>query len=273
MKYIYLSLSLFLFSSQITSQNVGDIIISEMIHNPDAVSDANGEWIEIYNTTSADINIENWKISDDGDNYHVISSSVVVPANDFAILGRNGDFNINGKVDVDYEYSGIALVNSDGEITIVNENDVLIDAVVWDENFPIKAGKSMSLKVDKFDYEANDIADNWEIATSTFGDGDYGTPGRKNDADDEDPLSITNLNKNEYKIFPNPITNEHLTISTSSMSNKYLYIYNNVGQLLLHKESSQSKITFNTTTLKPGVYILKINDKDKVFTRKIIVKD
>ena len=36
--------------------------INEIIQNPSAVSDANGEWFEVYNPTGSGIDIEGWTI-------------------------------------------------------------------------------------------------------------------------------------------------------------------------------------------------------------------
>jgi hypothetical protein len=49
-----------------TCPNPGDIIITEIMQNPSAVNDSEGEWFEVYNTTGADINLDGWEIRDDG---------------------------------------------------------------------------------------------------------------------------------------------------------------------------------------------------------------
>ncbi|MFA5877960.1 MAG: VWA domain-containing protein [Candidatus Staskawiczbacteria bacterium] len=59
----------------------GQIIINEIMQNPAAVSDANGEWFELYNTTQSDINLLNCIIGDGGGDAHIIHSSFIVPAN------------------------------------------------------------------------------------------------------------------------------------------------------------------------------------------------
>ncbi len=42
---------------------VVEVVINEIIQNPDAVSDSAGEWFELYNPTDSDIDIDGWTIS------------------------------------------------------------------------------------------------------------------------------------------------------------------------------------------------------------------
>ena len=44
--------------------DAGDVVINEIMQNPSAVSDANGEWFELYNNTNGSIDINGWTISD-----------------------------------------------------------------------------------------------------------------------------------------------------------------------------------------------------------------
>ncbi len=46
---------------------LGDLIITEIMNNPSAVGDSEGEWFEIYNNGSQDININGLEIGSDVD--------------------------------------------------------------------------------------------------------------------------------------------------------------------------------------------------------------
>jgi len=82
----------------------GDVIINEIMQNPNAVTDANGEWFELYNTTGADIDINGWTIADFGIDSHLINNSgpLYIPAGGYLVLGSNNDSITNGGVDVAY---------------------------------------------------------------------------------------------------------------------------------------------------------------------------
>ncbi|MCH8992953.1 MAG: lamin tail domain-containing protein, partial [Acidobacteria bacterium] len=158
------------------------IVITEIIQNPAAVSDANGEWFEIFNPTDRAIDIDGWTIKDDDFDSHLIDNSgpLVIAASGFLVLARNDDSGANGGVTVDYKYSGITLGNSGDELVLLDTGLDEIDRVEWDNGvtFPDPNGKSMSLIASSLD---NNVGANWCAATTSFGAGDKGTPGTFND--------------------------------------------------------------------------------------------
>lgn len=162
--------------------NPGDIVITEIMQNPDAVLDADGEWFELYNNTSGSIDINGWILQDNGSDEHVINngSPLVIASGGYLILGNNGDVAMNGGVNVDYTYSSINLANSDDELVLITPDSIEIDRVEWDggPNFPDPTGASMALQSINFD---NNDGANWCEATTAYGDGDLGSPGLEND--------------------------------------------------------------------------------------------
>jgi hypothetical protein len=157
------------------------IVINEIMQNPSAVSDANGEWFELYNPSTADVDIRGWVIADGGSDTHTITSAsaVVVPAGGYAVLGRNGNVATNGGVAAVYVYSSFTLGNGADEIILSDCTGSEMDRVEWDggTTFPNPSGASMSLVSPALD---NNVGSNWCVSTTTFG-GDLGTPGAAND--------------------------------------------------------------------------------------------
>ena len=41
------------------------LVINEFMQNPSAVSDANGDWFELYNPTTNSVEINGWTVRDD----------------------------------------------------------------------------------------------------------------------------------------------------------------------------------------------------------------
>ncbi|MBN1335036.1 MAG: lamin tail domain-containing protein [Deltaproteobacteria bacterium] len=160
----------------------GDLVISEIIQNPGAVGDTYGEWFEVYNASGLDVDLNGLAISDLGSDAHAVAGSVVVAAGAYVVLGIEDDLTVNGGAPVDYEYADFYLGNSDDEVVLSNTAGV-IDSVAWDDGatFPDPSGASMTLDPAALDADSNDEGANWCEATSTFGDGDLGTPGGVND--------------------------------------------------------------------------------------------
>ncbi|MCK5787376.1 MAG: lamin tail domain-containing protein [Chlamydiia bacterium] len=193
-------------------QNVGDVIITEIMQNPSKVGDTAGEWFELYNTTTVDVDINGWTLTDTNSDMIFESSTgtTIIPAGGYLVFCNNGDIATNGGINVDYDYSGkgIGLTNSDGKL-ILSNNSVDIDIVIWDNGvtFPDPNGKSMSLNPNKFDSVSNDDGTNWKEATSTYGDGDYGTPGSMND--NHSNVKIGDLIITEVMFNPNAVSDSN----------------------------------------------------------------
>ena len=162
--------------------STGELVINEILQNPSAVSDTNGEWFEVFNPTGSAIDIDGWTIRDNGTNIHLINNGgplIILPGG-FLVLGRNADPGVNGGVIVDYQYADFFLGNSDDEVILLDESLTEIDRVEYDggPNFPDPNGASMALIDPALD---NNVGANWCTSSTPFGDGDKGTPGSLND--------------------------------------------------------------------------------------------
>lgn len=174
----------------------GDIIITEIMQNPSALGDTEGEWFEIYNATASDIDIEGWTISDDGSDSHVITTggSVIVPAGGYAVLGRNAAAMAGESVTLLYEYGVWYLANGDDEVVLTDTGAVEIDRVAYTGTTPWPDPTGASMMWDEASGD-NNVGTNWAAATSStiFGSGDYGTPGVANGTPALQPPHIANL--------------------------------------------------------------------------------
>ena len=164
---------------------VPGVVINEIMQNPSAVGDSDGEWFEIYNPTGDAVDIDGWTIRDDGSDSHLINNGgpLLVPAGGYAVLGNNADSGTNGGVTVDYSYNGgFFLSNSADELILEDGGSTEVDRVEWDGGpaFPDPTGASMSLRDPALD---NNVGANWCTSTTSFGAGDKGTPGSLNNCD------------------------------------------------------------------------------------------
>ena len=162
------------------SEYIPNLVINEIMNNPNSVGDQYGEWFEIYNNSDEDIDLNNFMIYDNDNDYHVINQSdLVVQSGEFIILGNNSDQSTNGGINIDYEYSNFNLSNSFDEIIIALPNGFILDEIFYDNGitFPDPNGKSMSLNDIIFD---NSIGSNWSESQFQNENGDYCTPGVEN---------------------------------------------------------------------------------------------
>ena len=164
--------------------NPGDVVITEIMQNPSAVSDSNGEWFELYNTTAGSIDLNGWRVADADNDTIIIQQDqpLLIGAGEYLVLGNNADQNTNGGVPVNYAFNGNALTLSNGtdELILIAPDSVVVDSVGWDDGitFPDPTGASLSLQAPNLE---NSDGDNWCVAMTPYGDGDLGTPGSEND--------------------------------------------------------------------------------------------
>lgn len=73
-----------------------------------------------------------------------------------------------------------------------------------------------------------------------------------------------------FSLYPNPVTNSKVFISTTANAPKKILIFDVLGTQVL--ETTIIGKELNLSDLDAGVYVLRIFEKDKVATRKLIVK-
>jgi hypothetical protein len=161
------SLALTLLLSSATNSHgallAGELIISEVMANPAAVSDSNGEWFELYNRTDSSIDLNGLNFYDSGSNSHTISESLLIGASSYLVLGRNSDAAINGGLTVDYVYSNFTLSNSSDDI-FIDFMGAQLAALSYDNDgvFGVAGisaqwlGNGYGLSPDSFSYGAGD---------------------------------------------------------------------------------------------------------------------
>ena len=272
MKHIYF-LTFILISTFGFSQSTGDIIITEIMINPLAVSDTNGEWFEVYNTTTIAIDMNGWIIKDLGTNNHTINTSLIVPAEGFAVLARSGTVT-NGGAPTNYIItSSFGVANSEDEVILQlpTPSSVIIDQVNYSAalGFTFPNGKSINLNPTKFNATDNDLGSNWCESTSSFGDGDLGTPKLANDSCET--LSTQEFEKGlSIELYPNPTSNGFVNITTTSNEAVNVSIFDILGKQVLAQKVNNN--TINVSNLNSGVYILKLNQNGATITKKLVVK-
>ena len=171
----------------------GDLVIVEVMNNPQAVSDAYGEWFEIYNASDRSLYLNGLLITSSvDDDYHVIESEeiLVMDPGELWVLAVDEDSSTNGDTVVDYQYADVILSNEIDDLLIM-AGDILLDQVSWDDgaSMPDVSGSSMSL--DPWIYQDtetfvghvdNDTPENWCYSIIQWGlRTDDGSPGELNE--------------------------------------------------------------------------------------------
>lgn len=165
----------------------GALVITEIMNNPAAVSDDEGEWFELYNATGQALSLQGAVILHQPNNPdgHVISAPLLAPAGGYVVLARNGEPAHNGGVVADYVYGSAVSLNNDSDyLAIETAEGELVDETSWDELSGLDPNGA-SRTLDRFHANANDNDDDayfCEASTPMAASIDNGTPGADNDA-------------------------------------------------------------------------------------------
>ena len=160
---------------------VGDVVVSEVMADPDLVDDALGEWLEVF--VARDVDLNGLSIGKKGEEpVDVVGARACmrVSAGTHVLFAASNDAARNGGLpERDFPLT-LALSNDEGSTVPSVElrwGEVSLDVVRWRASDP---GRAMNLDPDAFDPDANDDAAAFCGAQQAYGDGDLGTPGAAN---------------------------------------------------------------------------------------------
>jgi len=262
------------------------VVITEAMINPGAVSDTYGEWFEIYNNDSVSIDLTGWQLADSDNDLHLISPPItplIIQPGDYFVLGRNGDSSINGGYTADYQYSGFQLSNSEDEIKLIDQDGFIADEISYTSSFPFSSGASMYLRNVEYDHS---VDTSWAMSEFLYGSGDFGTPGRA--WNDTTSVGLQNeiLYPDQFIFYPaypnpfNPITT--IRFSVKSPKGVSLKIYDLSGKLvktllngtfpdLQNHSTYEHAISWNASNLPSGVYFVQLSHGSYRKTQKVIL--
>jgi hypothetical protein len=173
----------------------GQLVITEIMADTNAISDESGEWFEVYNPSATDTyDVYGCLLSDSG-NTNQITAHLLIGPGEFLTFARFATAAVGGFTpSFDYHTtidSMTGMLNMNADVKFGNGGDlariacsanVVIDVVV----FPVVPnGRSLSLDPSHFSAADNDMPENWCPSPApapyhTVSASDYGTPGAAN---------------------------------------------------------------------------------------------
>jgi hypothetical protein len=186
----------FTFTVYISATTQAMLVINEVLTNPGGViSDANGEWFEVYNAGTRAVEMQGYIFADSSAAgrrpYNLINTSLVIQPGAYLVFGETANTTNNGGVPVDYVYgAGMTLANSLDAIKISRifveasgTPDTLTIDYVHYASAAISAqnGIARELKnpaLDNLEMDGSNWAD--ALVTSVYGPGGRGTPKAQN---------------------------------------------------------------------------------------------
>lgn len=151
------------------------VVISELMKNPEVLPDADGEWIELYNAGTEPLTLGGCILARDEQELELESGFVIE-------AGGHLTFS-NGEApgfQADVLYSGITLPNTGAFVLRLACGEQVLDAVNVDPAaLTHRAGRSLSRSGPALDGDADEVSTSWCESVTSY-NGDFGTPGAAN---------------------------------------------------------------------------------------------
>ncbi|RPI46162.1 MAG: DUF4493 domain-containing protein, partial [Bacteroidetes bacterium] len=164
----------------------GELLITEIMFDPAALSDTEGEWFEIYNNSGRPIQLQNLVLGRDDANRHTIADPIELEPAGYYVFSRTVSATV---VSNSYNYgSAITLSNTGAALYLFNEEtgsgpgSVIFSVNYGDTGFPDGSGASIQLDPGSLDPAQAVLGSSWCTSTTAYSTGDLGTPGTANQA-------------------------------------------------------------------------------------------
>jgi len=238
-----------------------ELVISEIMHDPSALSDGEGEYIEVHNGSDASCSLLGVEISRTDSGSHVVAEDLSVAAGSFVVLAR--DEALGTVVPVDYVYGSGIKLTAETEICLLDSDGAVLDCVDYggsDWDMP-SSGTSLSLDPELLDASDNDDPGSWCPSGEDLGNGDLGSPGSANEACPEHP-SLSQADAFFTELMPSPRSD------LGAAHGEYAEVFNDAGvdiplaYLQLEDAGSVKTLTCTGSTWAAGAVLVIARDAD-----------
>lgn len=161
----------------------GHILITEVMPDPAKVADTRGEWFEIYNTRTEDVNLASLIVRSEGGTAgekYIVTTDAIIPARGFFVFGRSTDTALNGGFNANLAWgTALSLGNTSDYLRLEMPDGTLLAGLAWSSSvsgasLEVHGGTLPSIGPD--DLAATPV-------NLVYGLGDRGTPGALNSVD------------------------------------------------------------------------------------------
>ena len=158
-----------------------EVVINEIMKNPDPTDDDYGEWFEIATVVDHPLELGGMVVEDADGGTFTLPEVTLMPGG-FLVIAASDVGTDNGGLAPDLVWpAGSFHLGNDSDTILLTLDSEEIDEVAYDNGFPDDSGVALSLDPDHIDADDNDDQDNWCNAGDAYGtDGNLGTPGDAN---------------------------------------------------------------------------------------------
>lgn len=203
--------------------SAGTVVINEIAW-PGSVNSANDEWIELYNTSSATVDLSNWKLRYNGVDLYSFVSGASMAAHGYYLIERS-EAATSVPADV---VTSMTLVNTGASLELLDANASSIDVVNSTKATWFAGSSTTRATMERKDpLVSGDLASNWASstgsgATASTGGAIIGTPKAVNS------VAVNSVSSSQIKIdlsATTPIKGDLITATVKAENVLDLFAY------------------------------------------------
>lgn len=193
--------SLFKINAVIINENFGDLVINEIMYAPNS---GEPEWIEIYNNSTKQINLNGYQISNSSSKNKVVNKNIFLNPEEYLVVTKDSSMFTKYPRPQKFVTSIFSSLNNSGDDVVIKDSlDRTIDSLKYKSSWGGLNGKSL----ERFDFnKSTNDSTNWKTANNVLG----GTPGFVNSISKKKfDVAVNNLTFNPSK----PLAGEKVNLS------------------------------------------------------------
>jgi len=253
-----------------TSQEIDPVIVINEINYHSGEVDNPGDWVELYNRKDEIIDLTGWTFKDEKDDHvYTFSDGYEIDPQGFIILCEDISAFRSEFPDVQNSIGnlGFGLSNGGELIRLFNADNILVDAVHYDDEDPWPTepdglGPTLELIEPSLN---NDLPENWKASI------EIGTPGKQNFSN---AIEEHSLSQN----YPNPCkTATHISFSMQEPGFLSIQVHDVYGRKIStlindHMEKSTYQLSWDINHLPTGIYFYTmVVDNQLIDTKKMVI--
>jgi hypothetical protein len=144
---------------------VGGVLITEVMIDPDFCDDAGAEWFEVVNLTDDEVDLSELAVINAAGQRSPLRAEQALRPGETTFVGRGtwDSFCVGQRHPGVWFDGDLELSNTGEQLTLVDRDEHVLDRTPWFDAERIVAGSSLSLRPDAHDADGNDAASAWYL--------------------------------------------------------------------------------------------------------------
>ena len=246
-----------------------DIVINEIMYAP---SSGEPEWVEIFNRSSEDVNLNGWKFCDLTTERIITTDDIFISSGDFVVLTRDSILLHFYDVPSPIIKFSLPSLNNTGDAAVIKDSlGFTIDSLIY---LPEWGGGDQGRSLERISVDVNSTSeDNWLTCESIYN----ATPGQTNSVTPkENDLKIARFENSGYAVLGEPAEFK-ITIKNSGLTSSpayYISLYHDINKDSA-AQSSELISSTNYGTLNSGdtsvciLYAMNFDEGQNYFIAKV----